>query len=103
MQQLDLILQAINQNLEPLQVIVFGSQAKGTAHKNSDLDIAIIQNEKPFLRQKSNILFALHKMDYDWSIEPDFHLFSKKDYEEKLKNQDLFVKEISKGKVVYEQ
>lgn len=103
MEQTDLILKAINANLSPKRIILFGSQATGSAKGDSDLDIAVIQNSTPKIGQKANILLTLTKLDYDWKIEPDIHLFSEKDFEQKLKQKDLFICEIAKGRTIYAQ
>ena len=98
-----LILKAINTNLTPKKVLLFGSRASGTAKDDSDLDIAIICDSAPKIGQKANILLTLAKLGYDWNIEPDIHLFSQKDFERKLKQKDLFICEIAKGKTIYAQ
>ena len=103
MRQTALILKAINTNLTPKKVLLFGSRASGTAKDDSDLDIAIIQDSAPKIGQKANILLTLAKLGYDWEIEPDIHLFSEKDFEQKLKQKDLFICEIAKGKTIYAQ
>ena len=103
MRQTALILKAINTNLTPKKVLLFGSRASGTAKDDSDLDIAIIQDSAPKIGQKANILLTLARLGYDWEIEPDIHLFSEKDFEQKLKQKDLFICEIAKGKTIYAQ
>jgi len=103
MRQTALILKAINTNLTPKKVLLFGSRASGTAKDDSDLDIAIIQDSAPKIGQKANILLTLAKLGYDWEIEPDIHLFSEKDFEQKLEQKDLFICEIAKGKTIYAQ
>lgn len=99
MVNLDLLLKAISSTLDPKKVILFGSVARG--EKGNDVDIAIIQNEAPKLGQKADIFLNLTKLNYDWKVEPDLHIFSEKDFEDKLKQRDLFVTEISKGKTLY--
>jgi len=103
MQQTDLILKAINANLNPKRVILFGSRASDMAKGDSDLDIAIIQDSAPKVGQKADIFLNLVKFDYDWDIEPDIHIFSEIDFERKLKQKDLFICEIAKGKIIYAQ
>jgi len=102
MHPLDLILEAIHQNLHPIKIILFGSHAKGTAKEGSDLDIAVIQKEKPNVDQKIKVDMALLKKDYNWKVQPDLHLFSVKEFEARLKENDLFVSEIVKGKTLYD-
>ena len=101
MKNLDAILKAIKNNLDPIKIIIFGSFAKGKTHPESDLDIAVIQSTSPKLGQKADIFLSLAKMGYNWKVEPDIHIFSEKEFEDKLKQRDLFISEISKGKVVY--
>jgi predicted nucleotidyltransferase len=101
MGHVDLILKAVNASLDPKKVILFGSSAFGKDRKDSDLDIAVIQKSSPKLGQKAKVFLALAKLGYDWSREPDIHLFSEKEFSEKLKRDDLFVAEVAKGKMVY--
>ena len=101
MKNVKLITEAIRKSLDPVKIVLFGSYARGETDGDSDLDLAVIQKSLPKLGQKANIYLNLVKLGYDWKIEPDIHLFSEKDFSNKLKNGDLFVREISKGKVVY--
>lgn len=59
--------------LAPREIILYGSQARGTAHKDSDIDIAVIVDY--FDDSKGNYLEVeteLNRMcrDVDWRIEP---------------------------------
>lgn len=101
MPQLDLVIQAINKTLDPQKIILFGSQATGNATDNSDFDIAVVQKNSPKLGQKAEIYLTLVELGYDWKIESDIHVFSEKDFSRKLAQKDLFVTEVSKGKVIY--
>ncbi len=101
MPQLDLVVQAINKTLDPQKIILFGSQATGKTTDNSDFDIAVVQKSSPKLGQKAEIYLTLVELGYDWKIEPDIHVFSEKDFSRKLAQKDLFVTEVSKGKVIY--
>ncbi len=100
-QQTDLIVRAINANTKPLKIVLFGSQARKQSHEKSDLDIAVIQNNPPQIGQKAKIFLTLTKLGYDWKTEPDIHLFSQKDFLQRLKQKDLFASQISKGETIY--
>jgi uncharacterized protein len=41
-----IIIQVLNEKLSPYLIFLFGSIAKGTTHKNSDIDIAFISEDK---------------------------------------------------------
>ncbi len=96
-----MLLEAVSSELDPEKVILFGSHAFGKAKEDSDLDIAIIQKSPYKLGQKAKVYETLSVFGYDWKKEPDLHIFSEKDFNLKLENRDLFVSQISKGKVVY--
>jgi hypothetical protein len=40
-------------------------------------------------------------MGYTWKIEPDIHIFSEKVFNERLKNNSFYIREIMKGKTLY--
>lgn len=40
-------------------IVLFGSQAEGTQHKNSDVDIAVFRDEFKTLKEYSTVLFGL--------------------------------------------
>lgn len=101
MSDIDFILTAINKTLSPKKVILFGSRAHGDNKDNSDIDLAVIQEEKPVFGQRAKVSRMLWDMGYDWEAEPDLHFFSEKDFNERLKNNSFFIREIMKGKVVY--
>jgi len=103
MTNLDFIVSAIRDSFNPHKVYLFGSQATGDSRKDSDVDIAVLQDGNPLVGQKAKFYLKLLEMGYDWKIEPDIHLFDKDTFNSKYKAGDVFVNEIvSKGKVLYE-
>ncbi len=101
MSNLDLLVKAVVSDGDPERIILFGSYLNGSVEKETDLDIAVIQKKYPRLGQKAKVYLTLVDLNYDWSIEPDIHFFSKKDFEKGLKERDLFISEISKGRTIY--
>lgn len=101
MSDINLIVKAIKKSLNPKKIILFGSYAKGKNTKYADVDLAVIQKQKPKLGQKSLVTRTLIKMGYNWEVEPDIHLFWQDDFNKRLKNNSFFIKEIMKGNVVY--
>jgi uncharacterized protein len=51
-QDLEKMVQLIVQTVNPCQIILFGSQARGEAHYGSDIDLMIIESE-PFQAPRS--------------------------------------------------
>jgi len=101
MSDLDLVVKAITETLKPRKIILFGSYARGDNKEGSDFDLAVLQKNKPKLGQEAKVLRALWNTDYDWKVEPDIHIFSEKNFEERLKNNSFFIREIMKGKTIY--
>jgi len=63
------------------KVVLFGSYAKGTTHKYSDVDIAIFSDYFKDMSRVDGIQFLLMSaVDYDIDIEPQ--PFTMEDYEE---------------------
>ena len=102
MSDLDFVVEAIKKTLKPEKIILFGSYARGDNKEGSDFDLAVLQKNKPKLGQVADVLTNLYMTGYDWKVSPDIHLFSRDNFQERLDNDSLFIKEIAKGKVVYE-
>jgi len=103
MADLNKILEAINEVLNPTKIILFGSMARGDNKKDSDIDLAVIQKEKPQIGQRGEISQKLIEKKYSWEATPDIHIFSEDNFNERLKNNSFFIREIMKGKVLYAQ
>ena len=101
MTDLDIVLNAINKTLNPQKVILFGSRARGNDNKNSDIDLAVLQKNNPKAGQRADVYRELWNMGYHWENEPDIHLFSEQNFNERLKNNSFFIREIMKGRVLY--
>jgi predicted nucleotidyltransferase len=70
---LEQYIQKVIPYLSPQEIILYGSQARGTAHKDSDIDIAVIVER--FDDSKGNFLEVLSELnlmccDIDLRIEP---------------------------------
>jgi predicted nucleotidyltransferase len=99
---LDLVVETICRETSPDRIILFGSQNRGSAKPESDLDLAVIQKRKLKLGQKGKVFLALSRLGYDWKPEIDIHIFSQKEFADRLKAGDVFAREIEKGRVVYQ-
>ena len=53
----------LKNNIHPDIIILFGSQAKGTAHKDSDIDLAIVSRDFKKINRKDSI--RINKIAYE--------------------------------------
>jgi predicted nucleotidyltransferase len=88
-------------NINPLKIILFGSYAYGTQTSNSDIDICVVMNstEKP-VRRRINLskLFLTREQPIDIIV------YTPEELEQKLSNNDGFVREIvTNGEVLYDR
>jgi len=102
MSDLDFVVEAIKKTLKPEKIILFGSYARGDNKESSDFDLAVLQKNEPKLGQVADVLTNLYMNGYTWKVSPDIHLFSLNNFQERLNNNSLFIKEIVRGKVIYE-
>jgi predicted nucleotidyltransferase len=65
------------------RVILFGSQAKGTASINSDIDIAVIFTEN--LTQEMEVTKIVHKLEKQFKIKIQIHYFTSRSFSAKNK------------------
>lgn len=69
----------VKENYNVIAIILFGSYAKGTEHKDSDIDIAIITDDIKTDKFDEEVKLTLLRRKIDNRIEP--HIISSKDYE----------------------
>lgn len=94
----------ILKHYHPEKIILFGSAASGKFHPESDIDICLIKRFKnSVLEEKRKLLDLLWKYNYDYSVDPDIHLYKPIRFNYELKRNHPFFKEIVKGKKVYEK
>jgi len=95
--------------LKPYKVILFGSYAKGTATKDSDLDVLVVldSNEfaKTFKEQNTRYLLASNAVkEINYQIPMDILVYSKAEYDYMGEKDTTFFREIKNtGKVLYER
>jgi len=86
--------QAVRQNYNPKQIILFGLYVNGTPHANSDIDIAVIFDhiEGDFLEQWGGLI----RLSADISYDIEAHLL------DETSNKTGFLEHIQKnGEIIY--
>lgn len=97
--------QAIVDEVDPEQVILFGSHARGDARKDSDVDLIVIE-AKPFGKgrcQRSEAI-RVRKAVEDFDVPKDILVFSLEDVEywrDSLNN--VLARALREGKILYER
>ncbi len=80
-------------------LILFGSHAKGTSTKDSDIDVAVIVESE---QTKKDILPLLETIKRRELIKIDYHVFERKEYLEMLKSEEENLgKQVDKYKQIY--
>jgi predicted nucleotidyltransferase len=78
-------------------VILFGSQAKGKAHSDSDYDILILLDKDYSGKDENKILDICYEIDLKYNIIIDAHLLSLKELTSIRGKQPIFVNAINSG------
>ncbi|MCB1177444.1 MAG: nucleotidyltransferase domain-containing protein [Leptospiraceae bacterium] len=101
--QINEISEIIIKEYNPQKIVLFGSYAKGTAGKNSDLDLLIIadkEKEKPRWKRGLKLRLLLSK----YTIPRDLLFYSSEEIAKWLNTPMSFVHTVLKeGKILYEQ
>ena len=85
--------------IQPELVLVFGSRARGTATRKSDLDLLVIyQSEKPALDRIGDVLQLLS--DCPWPLEVVAYTPEELS---RIKNRPFIKTILSEGRVIYER
>lgn len=97
----DVIVEAV----DPEQIILFGSQAKGDAKRNSDIDLLIVES-KPFDRKRSRRkeMARLWRILARFRIPKDILVYSRDEvdyWRDSLNN--VVARALREGRVLYER
>jgi len=92
------ITQQIVEKYKPEKIILFGSFAHGRPKENSDVDLVVIKKtRKRFMRRLFEICQHIES-----EMGTDILVYTPKEWEEALDEENYFIKEISKkGKLIY--
>ena len=99
-QQIDEICQTIVREFQPEKLILFGSEAAGTARPDSDIDLLVIMAfSGSSARQASEIYGSIERR----SISVDIVVHRPEDIQWRAKEGDVFITEILRtGRVIHE-
>lgn len=101
--EIKLITKLIINYCKPEKIILFGSFARGSFHKDSDIDLFIIKKssqKRPF--RAKEIFEALRGIERTFPLDPI--VYTPKEIKDRLSLDDPFVKTIlNEGKTIYEQ
>ena len=103
--QIQEVTDIIVEEIQPEKVLLFGSYAKGDPHKNSDLDIIVIVNEKLEKKKRIDSLVQMNMKTAlpDLLFPKDFKMYSVKEYFELKDNKYSFLYSVlQNAKTLYE-
>ncbi len=93
------VIQRITQTLHPEKIILFGSYARGTATKDSDVDLLIIMETVARSAERS---WMVSRLLIPRPFPVDILVRTPQEVKRALDKGDFFIKEIiSQGKVLY--
>jgi predicted nucleotidyltransferase len=78
-------------------IVLFGSQADGHAHKNSDFDILIILKQKADWKIEREISDLCYEVDLKYNIIIDSHIIGEPELNTLRGKQPIFVNAIANG------
>ena len=79
------------------EVVLFGSQANGKAHKDSDYDFLIVLKEKVDWKTEREISDLCFEIDLKYDILTDIHILSEAELSTIRGRQPIFVNALANG------
>lgn len=103
-EQLDEIVRILASECQPEQIILFGSYALGTAHEESDLDLAIVKkSDLPRFKRSAEFRRALRAGGRRWLFPMDILVYTPEEIETYRDDPYSLIHEILQtGKTLYE-
>jgi predicted nucleotidyltransferase len=78
-------------------IILFGSQAKGISHENSDYDVLIVLDKEYDAYDENRIYDLCYDIDLKYNIVIDAHLISLRELKTLRGKQPIFTKAVKTG------
>jgi predicted nucleotidyltransferase len=78
-------------------VVLFGSQADGKAHQDSDYDFLIILKQKADWKTEREISDVCYEIDLKYNIITDTHILSESEFLTLRGKQPIFINALSNG------
>ena len=78
-------------------VVLFGSQASGKAHKDSDYDILIVLKQKADWKIEREVSDVCYEIDLKYNIITDTHIIGESELLTLRGKQPIFVNALSNG------
>jgi predicted nucleotidyltransferase len=98
---LDNVIARITRRFTPEKIILFGSYARGTTTRDSDIDLLIVMNVEGSLRGKTNEIDLLLA---DRTVPMDLLVVTPKQYERQKELIGTVVRQaVREGRVIYER
>ncbi len=102
---IDRMVQKIVEEVDPDQIILFGSRARGDARAGSDVDLVVVESE-PFGRERSRRLetVRLYRSLAGFGVAKDILLYSRDEVEywrDSLNH--VLARALREGRVLYER
>ena len=99
------ITQIIIKEMNPQQIILFGSQARGSAHPDSDFDFLIVK-ERPFspTKNRRQEMSRLWRLLAHFPISQDILIFTPEELDEwRHSINHVIARALREGKILYER
>jgi len=80
-----------------MDIVLFGSHAKGLAHKDSDFDILIIMKKKADWKIEREISDLCYEIDLKYNITTDTHVIGEPELNTLRGKQPIYVNAIANG------
>lgn len=103
-QVLDEMVQAIVQEIDPDQIYLFGSRARGNARPDSDVDLLIIEKEPPSPGSRWEKLVQLSGLLARFRVPNDVLIYTRPEVEcWRTSTNHVVARALREGKLLYER